>query len=93
MFKRRIRETLLKHKKKTTLLKYEIKNYFEKNGIAILFFLSIIYFVEGINLKTIFSILFILWGWHITLKPELNKIKKIKNSKWVSGNHNNVQIK
>ena len=91
MFKRRLRETLLKHKKRSTLLKYEIKNYFEENGVALIFFGAIIYLVEGINLKLGTAILlFIIWIWPMTIKPEINKLKKIKNSKWVSGNYKNI---
>jgi len=89
MFKRRMRATLLKYNKKSTLLRYEFKNYFEKNGMIILIFGILIYYAEGINLIGI-SILFLLWVWFITLKPEINKLKKIKKTKWVSGNYKNV---
>jgi hypothetical protein len=84
MLRRRIRETLLKHNKKWTLLKYEVHNYTLEQGLALVILGFLIYYVKDVIAKLIL-VLFLCWILYSSIKVYVVRIRKIKNSKWVSG--------
>jgi len=90
MFKRRLRETLLKYNKKWTLLKYELENYWSEDGFSILMLGALIYYIKDIRVKIGLGFV-LIWTMYSNIKKYIERINKIKKSKWVSGSDYNNQ--
>ena len=84
MFRRRLRETLLKYNKKLTLLNYQLENYLEEYGISIIILVAIIYFNQDIRWRIGVSI-FLAGHLYGSIRKYVQRLSKIKRSKWVSG--------
>lgn len=84
MFKRRLRETLLKYDLKRTLFKFEWESFQEENGGAIAFFVVLIYIIDNLYLRILLGALFVR-VMYLSVKKYTKRLSKLKKSKWVTG--------
>ncbi len=83
MFKRRLRETLLKYNKKWSLIKFEFDNLMKEHGFVFLILILAVFLVKGIvnKLTLLGLILFILAD---TVYKEIKKLRNIKKSRFAT---------
>lgn len=86
MFKRRLREVLLKYNKLFILFKFEWENYMEEYGLILFGLGALVYFVKHTWWK-VAILLYLLLTFYISITKYVKRLLKIKKSKWVSGNH------
>lgn len=88
MFKRRMRETLLKYHRTFDLIRYELENYIEEYGTSMAILGFLIYFIKNTGWRIGLSIL-LIWSLYYSISKYIKRLNKLKKSKWVSGTTEN----
>jgi hypothetical protein len=86
MFRRRLREALLKYNRIWTLLTYEFENYLGENFVVLLIVGLVIYYMKEIKSKIVISLLLAVFLF-TSIQKYVKRLQKIKKSKWVSSNN------
>lgn len=73
-----------------TLLKFELKNYFEENMPLIFLLGALIYYINNATTRIVISAL-LLWTSYKSIEKYVTRLSKIKKSKWSSGTNYNLQ--
>ncbi len=92
IFRRRLRETLLKFNKSGLLWKYELKNYWNREDVLIMIIIlgSLFYLIKNMIFR-IFLILIIIHKLCTDWYKLKKKLERINKSKWASNNNYNPQ--